>query len=115
MSDQTPTEKAEAAQTARERSEQGREHVNQAASSAAGTMHKATDRVEQSVHRGAEKMSEAAGRAAEQGREKWDSAKEYADDWMDTAGGYVREHPAQSLAIAVAAGWLIGRIMHHRH
>jgi ElaB/YqjD/DUF883 family membrane-anchored ribosome-binding protein len=36
---------------------------------------------------------------------------ETANDWLDTAREYVREKPVQSIALALAAGWLAGRIL----
>jgi ElaB/YqjD/DUF883 family membrane-anchored ribosome-binding protein len=34
-----------------------------------------------------------------------------ANDWLDQARGYVREKPTQAVVAAVAAGWLLGRLM----
>lgn len=115
MTDRNPNHPPETAHTASERIEKGAENIKKATSSAADSTHRATDRAERGVNRGTDKMADAAEYAAEHGREKLDSAMDHANDWMDTTRGYVREHPGQSLVMAVAAGWLIGRIMHHRH
>ena len=34
-----------------------------------------------------------------------------ADAWLEQVRDYVREKPMQSVAIALGAGWLIGRIL----
>jgi ElaB/YqjD/DUF883 family membrane-anchored ribosome-binding protein len=34
-----------------------------------------------------------------------------AEVWMSQAREYVREKPMQSVAIALGAGWLLGRIL----
>src|SRR5690625_547763 len=115
MSDQNPNQTSDNARSASERIEKGAERVKGAASSAAESTHKATDRAEQGMHRGADKMAGAAEYAAEHGREKLDDAMECANDWMGKTRDYVREHPGQTLVMAVAAGWLVARIMHHRH
>ncbi|HET7266720.1 MAG TPA: hypothetical protein VFJ15_01265 [Oleiagrimonas sp.] len=101
--------------TASERIDKGAERVKKATSSAVDSTHEAVDhaadRVEHGVHSGTDKAADAAKYAAEHGGEKWDGAVEYAGDFMDKARDYVREKPAQSLVMAVAAGWLVGRLM----
>ncbi|KAG9546826.1 hypothetical protein KCV01_g24215, partial [Aureobasidium melanogenum] len=57
--------------------------------------------------RAAEKAEEAKLRS----KEAYDDALDKANDWLDVARDYVREKPVQSIAMAVAAGWLAGRIL----
>lgn len=83
--------------------------------------HAAVDRAAASAHRGTDKTADAAEHAAEhisaageRGREALNSAKEHASDWMDSARNYVRDKPTQSVAMAVAAGWLLGHLLRKR-
>jgi ElaB/YqjD/DUF883 family membrane-anchored ribosome-binding protein len=107
---------------AADRIEEGAERVKQATSHAvAGTkeaVDRAADRVEEGLHHATDKAAGAATRAtekaaeySERGREVYDQAVDRAEDWMDQARDYVREKPLQSVAIALGAGWLLGRLL----
>ncbi|HUH54644.1 MAG TPA: hypothetical protein VLZ32_02840 [Rhodanobacter sp.] len=98
------------------------ERVKQATSSAVASTKEAVDRaadhVEDSLHRATDKTAEAANRAAdtaadvaERGREVCDRTMDTADAWLEQARLYVREKPVQSVAMALGAGWLLGRIL----
>ncbi len=78
------------------------------------TLDRAADKVERGVHRGTDKVASAADRTAERSREAYDDVMAHAGDWADEVRQYVREKPTQSLVMAVAAGWLIGRLI-RRH
>jgi ElaB/YqjD/DUF883 family membrane-anchored ribosome-binding protein len=104
------------------RIDQGAERIKQATSDAVATSKekfaKAADHVEEGVHKATDKAAHAANRttdkvseAAERGREVYDQAKDRADEWLDEIRDYVREKPVQSVAIALGAGWLLGRIL----
>lgn len=89
------------------------ERIKQATSGAvAKTKHaveRAADRVEDGLHRATDKVAEVG----ERGREVYDETRDRADEWLETARDYVREKPVQSVAIALGAGWLLGRILRH--
>jgi ElaB/YqjD/DUF883 family membrane-anchored ribosome-binding protein len=98
------------------------ERIKQATSSAvASTKHavdRAADHVEEGLHRATDKAAGAANRArdkaaevSERSREAYDETLDRADEWLETARVYVREKPVQSVAIALGAGWLLGRIL----
>ena len=98
------------------------ERVKQATSNAvASTKHavdRAADQVEAGLHSATDKAAEAANRASDKaaelsdrGREVYDETMDRADAWLETARDYVREKPVQSVAIALGAGWLLGRIL----
>ncbi|WP_266160614.1 DUF883 family protein [Dyella silvatica] len=79
---------------------------------------RAADQVEEGLHRATDKAAHAATRAtekaadvSERSREAYDEAMDRADVWLDKAREYVREKPVQSVAIALGAGWLLGRIL----
>src|SRR5690348_13695115 len=104
------------------RIDQGAERVKQATSDAVARTKQAVnttaDRVEAGVHRATDKTASAAHRASdtaadlsERGRQLRDETMDRAELWMEQAREYVREKPMQSVAIAVGAGWLLGRIL----
>jgi ElaB/YqjD/DUF883 family membrane-anchored ribosome-binding protein len=96
-----------------DRIERGAEHVKDSTSRAADRTHGAVDSAERGVHRGTDKVAQAAESTVEHSREAFDQVMGHAGDWADQAREYVREKPTQSLVMAIAAGWLIGRIMRH--
>lgn len=106
------------------RIDQGAERIKQATSNAvAGTkeaVDRAADRVESGVHKATDKAAHAATRAGEKladvgekGREVRDQTMDRADEWLETTRAYVREKPVKAVAIALGAGWLLGRILRH--
>ena len=70
-------------------------------------MHRATD----ASARGAERAADKAGEWRDRGSELASRARDRADDALGTVRDFVREKPVQSVAIALAAGWLIGRLL----
>jgi ElaB/YqjD/DUF883 family membrane-anchored ribosome-binding protein len=96
------------ASKAHTRIDQGAERVKQATSDAVARTKQAVnttaDKVEAGVHR-------ATDRTADRSRELRDETMDKAEAWMAQAREYVREKPMQSIAIAVGAGWLLGRIL----
>jgi ElaB/YqjD/DUF883 family membrane-anchored ribosome-binding protein len=104
------------------RIDEGAERVKQATSSAvAGTkeaVERAADHVEASLHRatdkvaaGAHQASDKLADASERGRAAYDATMDRADEWLDQVRDYVREKPVQAVAIALGAGWLLGRLL----
>jgi ElaB/YqjD/DUF883 family membrane-anchored ribosome-binding protein len=104
------------------RIDQGAERVKQATSDAVArtkqAVNTAADKVEAGVHHATDKAADAAHRAndkaahlSERSRELRDDTMDRAEAWMAQAREYVREKPMQSIAIAVGAGWLLGRLL----
>jgi ElaB/YqjD/DUF883 family membrane-anchored ribosome-binding protein len=81
--------------------------VDRAAEKVESSLHNATDKAAYGATLAAEKAEEAKLR----GKEAYGEAVDTANDWLDTARDYVREKPVQSIALAIAAGWLAGRIL----
>lgn len=78
----------------------------------------AADHVESGLHRatdasarGAERAADKASEWRDRGAELASRARDRADDAMDNVRDFVREKPVQSVAIALAAGWLLGRLL----
>ncbi len=104
------------------RIEEGAERVKQATSqvvaNAKDALDRAADRVEEGMHSATDKVAGAASKATEKaadlnerGRASYDAAMDRADEWLEQARDYVREKPVQAVAIALGAGWLLGRIL----
>ena len=83
---------------------------------------RAADRVESGLHRATDASARGAERAADKaaewryrGTELASDARERMDTAFDSVRDFVREKPVQSVAIALLAGWVIGKLMHSRH
>jgi ElaB/YqjD/DUF883 family membrane-anchored ribosome-binding protein len=76
--------------------------------------HGGIDRLSSTAHDAVERGTRAAAMAADsigaRGRELLDAR----DQWMDTTRVYVREHPLAALGVALAAGYLLSRILSSR-
>lgn len=77
----------------------------------------AAERVEQGAHRATEAGADAAHRAAdaaedwrERGAESGSSARDRMNAVLADVRAFTRDHPLESVAAAVAAGWLMGRL-----
>lgn len=78
----------------------------------------AADRVEAGLHRatdasarGAHRAADKAGEWRDRGAELAAGARDRTDAAFDSVREFVREKPVQSVAIALAAGWLLGRLL----
>jgi ElaB/YqjD/DUF883 family membrane-anchored ribosome-binding protein len=101
-----------------ERAERIKQATTHAVTNTKEAVERAADHVEEGLHRATDKAADAATRATEKadevrqrGREAYDDAVDRADEWLERARDYVREKPVQSVAIALGAGWLLGRIL----
>ena len=68
------------------------------------------DQLKSTAHSTVDRVAEAASSTADRlgaRTEEWIATK---DDWVDTARGYVREHPVPALAMAFVAGYLLSRL-----
>jgi len=84
-----------------------REKIDHAAERVEEGLHHATDKAADAAH----KASDKAARVGERSREAYDHTMDRADAWLEQVRDYVREKPVQSVAIALGAGWLLGRIL----
>lgn len=107
---------------AHERIERSTSHFKEGTSSAVSgakdKFDKVADRVESGLHhaadasaRGAHRATDKAAELRERSSELASNARDRADDAMENVRDFVREKPVQSVAIALAAGWLIGRLL----
>ncbi len=118
MNKQVENTESIAASRIDERAERIKQATSNAVSSTKETVERAADHVEEGLHRATDKAADAAHKASdkaaqvsERGREVYDETMDRADAWLEQARDYVREKPVQSVAIALGAGWLLGRIL----
>ena len=72
------------------------------------------DRMASGAHRAVDKIASAAGQAAETIGVKGEQLKDIQARAMQQGRGYVRENPLMALGIAIAAGFLLGRLWSSR-
>ena len=101
-----------------ERAERIKQATSNVVESTKEAVDRAADHVEEGLHHATDKAANAANRAtdkaaeiSERGREVYDETMDRADAWLEQAREYVREKPVQAVAIALGAGWLLGRIL----
>ncbi|HEX5353594.1 MAG TPA: hypothetical protein VFW60_05905 [Rhodanobacteraceae bacterium] len=88
-----------------------RDKLDKAAGHVESGLHRATD----ASARGAERAVDKAAEWRDRGTELASQARERTDAALDNVRDFVREKPVQSVAIALVAGWLVGRLMRSRH
>jgi len=72
------------------------------------------DRITSGAHQAVDKIASAAGQAAETLGVKGEQLKNAQAQAMEQARIYVRENPLAALGIAVAAGYLLSRLLRFR-
>jgi ElaB/YqjD/DUF883 family membrane-anchored ribosome-binding protein len=74
------------------------------------TIEKATN----SAHETVNKMADVSNQAVDAISEKGEQLKKAEEQMMDNCRGYIHDNPITSLGIAVAAGFLLSRILSGR-
>ena len=69
------------------------------------------DRLASGAHQAVDKIASAAGQAAETLGVKGEQLKNAQAQALEQARIYVREHPVAALGIAVAAGFVLSRVL----
>ena len=72
------------------------------------------DKAVNSAHEAVDKISCATSQAADAIGEKGQQLKDAEQRLMENCRGYVRDNPVSSLGIAVAAGFLLSRLLSGR-
>src|SRR5699024_5367342 len=105
--------------------DKGAEHFKESTSSSIrqtrASQDTAAENLDSGMHQGTGRFADGAKRAAQHAesatdcsRQEFDDAPACVDDWLDKLRSQVREKPAQSIVIALAAGWLIGNVLQRR-
>jgi ElaB/YqjD/DUF883 family membrane-anchored ribosome-binding protein len=69
------------------------------------------DRLKSSAHDTVERAAAAASTAADRLGARSGEWLEAKDEWVEHTRGYVREHPFAALGVALAAGYLLSRLL----
>ncbi len=72
------------------------------------------DNASTTAHQVVDKIASAASQAVEVLGEKGEQIKNVEERWMDNCQDYVRSNPIASIGIAVAAGFVLSRMMSGR-
>ena len=75
-----------------------------------GTQKQQIDRLADSAHGAIDRATQSASDVAERFSERGEELMAMKDDYMETARDYVKENPLMALGIALAAGYLFGKI-----
>ena len=75
-----------------------------------GNQKQQIDRLAESAHGAIERASQTASDVAERFGQRGEELWAMKDDYMETARDYVKENPLMPLGIALAAGYLFGKI-----
>ena len=121
MAEDTNKPQAHANGKTHERIDRAAERIKQETGEAAHAVKHKTDQAEERVDhatdagaRNAHRLADKAADWRERGSAAAYTVRDRADNLMEDARECVREKPVQSVAIALAAGWLVGRLLASR-
>ena len=75
-----------------------------------GNQKQQIDRLADSAHGAIDRATQSASEVAERFNEKSEELWAMKDDYVESARDYVKENPLMALGIALAAGYLFGKI-----
>jgi ElaB/YqjD/DUF883 family membrane-anchored ribosome-binding protein len=75
-----------------------------------GTQKPQIDRLGESAHAAIDRATQTVGHIAEQYGDKAEEYLQMKDQYIETARGYVKENPLMAIGLALAAGYLFGKI-----
>jgi ElaB/YqjD/DUF883 family membrane-anchored ribosome-binding protein len=78
---------------------------------AAETAHPTIDRLASGAHRAVNKADEAANQATDAMARAGNKAGVKGEEIYEAGASYMREHPVLTIGVAVAAGYLLSRLM----
>jgi ElaB/YqjD/DUF883 family membrane-anchored ribosome-binding protein len=75
-----------------------------------GAQKQQIDRLGETAHSAIDRATQTAAQVAERFGEKGEELLAMKDDYLETAREYVKENPFMAVGIALAAGYLFGKI-----
>lgn len=102
-----PTDKTTNSSTA-----SGNGRTDAATRRAQATAHSTVDRAARGAHDTVDRIADAANRTASSMEEKGEQFAETKERVMAQTRTYVQTHPVAAIGIAVAAGFLLSRLLH---
>jgi len=101
-------------QAARERLTQVTEEVKERYDKVAHEVEERAEKASAELKRGAEMARERYEQASTKLHETYDQAHERAEAWKGDLFDFVQEHPGRAIAIAAAAGFIVGLLFRRR-
>jgi ElaB/YqjD/DUF883 family membrane-anchored ribosome-binding protein len=81
-----------------------------ATTTSTGTQKQQLDKLSESAHSAVDRAAQTAAQVAERVGERGEELLALKDDYLEQAREYVKENPIMALGIALAAGYLFGKI-----
>lgn len=81
-----------------------------ASSTTSGTQKQQIERLGESAHSAIDRATQTAAQMAQQLGEKGEEYLELKDEYIESAREYVKANPLMAIGIALAAGYLVGKI-----
>lgn len=75
-----------------------------------GTQKQQLDRLSETAHAAVDRATQAAAQVAERFGERSEELLAMKDNYIETAREYVKDNPFMAVGIALAAGYLLGKI-----
>jgi len=97
--------------TVERRTSQAHDAVDAVAAKASQKVAPAIDRVARAAHETVNKVAQAAAPAADWLNESAAAVRQQQEQLIESCRGYVRERPLVTVGVALAAGYLIGRLL----
>lgn len=81
-----------------------------AATTSTGNQKQQIDKLSESAHSAVDRATQTAAQVAERFGEKGEELLAMKDDYLEQAREYVKDNPIMAVGIALAAGYLFGKI-----
>ncbi len=81
-----------------------------ATTTSTGTQKQQLDKLSEGAHSAVDRAAQTAAQVAERVGERGEELLALKDDYLEQAREYVKENPIMALGIALAAGYLFGKI-----
>ena len=81
-----------------------------ATTTSTGSQKQQIDKLSESAHSAVDRATQTAAQVAERVGEKGEELLALKDDYVEQAREYVKENPIMAVGIALAAGYLFGKI-----
>jgi len=91
------------------------EEARRKAQAGASAAHETVERVAERAHDVVDRARDAAARTAENLASRGDQMGEMTEEWVQTARSYMQQHPVATITMAVAAGFLLSKILSSDH
>ena len=92
------------------RTSQAHQAIDTAATKAAERVAPTIDRVAQAAHQTVDKVAQAAAPAADWINQNAEQLKQQQEALIESCRSYVRDRPLAAVGLALAAGYLVGRL-----